>query len=151
DVKNKVVIAYVSMHGSTKKMVEHLTESLMGKGIGVLQFNLVGADIGKLAIELVDSAGVVIASPTVLTGAHPAAAYAVFLFNALRPKTKYLAVIGSFGWGGRMLEQLKSLLPNTKAELLEPVIIKGEATDEDYKKLDELAETIKAKHNELKS
>jgi flavorubredoxin len=150
DVVNKVVIAYVSMHGSTKKMVEHLTETLMEKGIGVLQFNLTGADIGKLAIELVDSAGVVIATPTVLTGAHPAAAYAAFLFNALRPKTKYLAVIGSFGWGGRMLEQLKSLLPNTKAELLEPVIVKGDPVGEDFKKLDELAETIKIKHQELK-
>lgn len=150
DVANKVIVAYVSMHGSTKKMVEHLTETLMEKGLGVLQFNLVNADIGKLAIELVDSAGVVIASPTVLTGAHPAAAYAAFLFNTLRPKTKYLAVIGSFGWGGRMLEQLKSLLPNTKAELLAPVIIKGDPTGEDYKKLDELAETIRAKHQEYK-
>jgi flavorubredoxin len=150
DVENKVIIAYVSMHGSTKKMVEHLTEALMEKGVGVLQFNLTGADIGKLAIELVDSAGVVIATPTVLTGAHPAAAYAAFLFNALRPKTKYLAVIGSFGWGGRMVEQLKSLLPNTKAELLEPVIVKGDPVGEDFKKLDELAEAIKIKHQELK-
>jgi len=150
DVVNKVIVAYVSMHGSTKKMVEHLTETLMEKGVGVLQFNLVNADIGKLAIELVDSAGVVIASPTVLTGAHPAAVYAAFLFNALRPKTKYLAVIGSFGWSGRMLEQLKSLLPNTKAELLAPVIIKGDPAGEDYKKLDELAETIKIKHREYK-
>ena len=150
DVENKVVITYVSMHGSTKLMAEHLVETLMEKGIGVEQFNLVGGDIGKLAIELVDAATVIIASPTVLAGAHPAAAYAAFLFNALRPKTKYISVIGSFGWGGRMLEQFRSILTNTKAEILEPVIIKGEPTSEDYTKLDKLADEIVNKHSNLK-
>ena len=149
DVENKVVVAYVSMHGSTRLMVEHLVEKLLEKGIGVEQFNLTGGDIGKLAIELVDAAGVVIASPTVLAGAHPSAAYAAFLFNALRPKTKYIGVIGSFGWGGRMLEQFKGILTNTKAEILEPVIIKGAPTNDDYKKLDKLAEEIANKHKEL--
>ncbi len=148
DVENKVIVAYVSMHGSTKKMVEHLVNALVEKGIGVQQFDLVTADIGKLAIELVDAAGVVLASPTFLTGAHPAAAYAAFLVNALKPKTKYLAVIGSFGWGGRMVEQLKGLLVNSKAELLEPIIIKGEPKAENFRKLDELAEEIVKKHKE---
>jgi flavorubredoxin len=146
DVENKVIIAYVSMHGSTKKMVEYLTEALMERGVGVQQFNLVAADIGKLAIELVDAAGVVLAAPTVLTGAHPAAAYAAFLVNALRPKTKYLAIIGSFGWGSRMVEQLKGLLTNSKAEILEPVLAKGLPKDEDFQKLNELADQIAKRH-----
>ncbi len=151
EVENKVIVAYVSMHGSTKKMVEHLVGALMAKNIGVQQFNLIGADIGKLAIELVDAAGVVLASPTVLAGAHPAAAYAAVLVNALRPKAKYLAVIGSFGWGGRMVEQLKGLLTNSKAEILEPVLAKGEPKEEDFKKLNELAEKIANKHMEYKA
>jgi flavorubredoxin len=149
-VENKVIIAYVSMHGSTRKMVEYLVSALIAKGIAVLQFDLVGADIGKLAVESVDAAGIVLASPTFLAGAHPAAAYAAFLVNALRPKTKYLAIIGSFGWGGRMVEQLKGLLANSKAELFEPLLIKGEPKGEDFRKLDELAEKIVEKHKELK-
>jgi len=149
-VENKVIIAYVSMHGSTRKTVEYLVSALIAKGIAVLQFDLVGADIGKLAIESVDAAGIVLASPTFLGGAHPAAAYAAFLVNALRPKIKYLAIIGSFGWGGRMVEQLKGLLANSKAELFEPLLIKGEPKNEDFRKLDELAEKIASKHKELK-
>ncbi|MCX6684149.1 MAG: FprA family A-type flavoprotein, partial [Methanoregula sp.] len=31
-VKNEVVIAYVSMHGSTQKMVEHFTDALISRG-----------------------------------------------------------------------------------------------------------------------
>ncbi|MBN1788272.1 MAG: FprA family A-type flavoprotein [Sedimentisphaerales bacterium] len=142
DVENKVIVAYVSMHGSTKQMVEYLVDALMKRNVGVCQFNLVGADIGKLAIELVDAAGVVLASPTVLTGAHPAAAYAAFLVNALRPKAKYLAIIGSFGWGGRKVEQLQAMLPNSKAEILDAVLTKGLPKEEDFQKLDQLADQI---------
>lgn len=146
EVENKVIVAYVSMHGSTKKMVEYLVDALIKRSIGVKQFNLIGVDIGKLAIEMVDAAGIVLASPTVLSGAHPAAAQAAFLVNALRPKTKYLAVIGSFGWGGRMVEQLKGLHANSSAEILEPVIAKGEPKNEDFQKLDKLAEEIAKRH-----
>jgi flavorubredoxin len=116
----------------------------------VRQFNLAAADIGKLAVELVDAAGVVLASPTVLTGAHPAAAYAAFVVNALRPKAKYLAIIGSFGWGGRMVEQLQGILGNSKALILEPVLAKGLPKDEDFKKLDELAGRIAQIHKKTK-
>ncbi len=146
DVENKVIITYVSMHGSTKKMVKYLVDALMERGVGIRQFNLVAADIGKLAIELVDAAGVVLAAPTVLTGVHPAAAYAAFLVNALRPKTKYLAIIGSFGWGGRMVEQLQAMLTNSKAEILPPVLAKGLPKNEDFQKLDELADQIAQRH-----
>ncbi|MCE5339889.1 MAG: FprA family A-type flavoprotein [Planctomycetaceae bacterium] len=148
-VANKVIVAYVSMHESTKLMVEHLVDALMNRGISVQQFNLVGADIGELAIETVDAAGIVLASPTFLTGLHPAAAYAAFLVNALRPKTKYLAFLGSFSWGGKIVEQLKQMVPNTKAELFEPVLVKGLPKEQDFKKIDELAEKIAEKHKEL--
>jgi len=71
DVKNEVVIPYISMHESTRKMVEHFVEALMDRDIKVMQFNLTTTDVGKLAISLVDAATVVLGSPTVLTAAHP--------------------------------------------------------------------------------
>jgi flavorubredoxin len=148
-VENKVIVAYASMHGSTKRMIDHLVKALINRGVSVQQFDLVTADIGKLAIETVDAAGIVLASPTFLTGLHPAAAYAAFLVNALRPKTKYLAFVGSFGWAGRIVDQVKQMLANVKAELFEPLLIKGLPKDEDFKKLDELAEKISNKHKEL--
>lgn len=149
DVENKVIVAYVSMHGSTRKMVHHFVNALMDRGVGVKQFDLVTADIGKLAIETVDAAGIVLASPTFLAALHPAAAYAAFLVNALRPKTKYLSFIGSFGWGGKVVDQVQQMLAGSKAEMLEPILIKGTPKAEDYQKLDELADRIAEKHKEL--
>ncbi|HSQ34739.1 MAG TPA: FprA family A-type flavoprotein [Candidatus Binatia bacterium] len=144
--KNLALIPFVSMHGSTREMVEHLTGALVTRGVSVVPFNLVQTDIGELAKELIDASTVVLASPTVLGGAHPAAANAAFLLNALRPKVKFAAIIGSYGWGGKMVETLLAALGNLKAELLDPVLAKGMPTDKDYQALDNLAAAIAAKH-----
>lgn len=149
NVKNEVVIPYISMHDSTRKMVGYFVEALIERGITVKQFNLTQTDIGQLAMSLVDAATVVIGSPTVLVGPHPNVVYAVFLANALRPKTKFASIIGSYGWGGKMVEQIAGMIPNLKAEILDPVVVKGFPKEEDFKALDGLADEILKKHKEL--
>jgi len=149
EVENEVIIPYVSMHGSVEEMVYILSEELMKKGITVKLFNLTRTDIGELAIALVDAATIVIASPTVLTGAHPQVISAVYLANALRPKLRYASVIGSYGWGGKMLENISAMIGNLKVEILSPVIIKGYPKEEDYNSLIELAGEIAEKHKNL--
>lgn len=149
NVRNHVVMAYVSMHDSTQKMTEYFVDALIDRGVGVTQFNLTVADLGEMVIELVDAATVVVGSPTVLVGAHPAAMYCAALVNALRPKTKHLGIIGSFGWGSKMVDQLTGLLGNFKGEVFEPVLSKGMANERVYTELDNLADTIAAKHKAL--
>jgi flavorubredoxin len=149
DVKNKVVLMYVSMHDSTKKMTEHLVRALMERNIVVKQFNMAVADTGMVAMALVDAATIVLGSPTVLSVVHPKVAYGAILANMLRPKSKYAAIFGSYGWGGKMVEQMKQLISNLRVELLEPVEVRGNPREEDFKSLDKLADDILAKHKEL--
>ena len=146
--KNTVVLPYVSMHGSTRRMVDRLTSALAGKGVRVELFNLAVTDIGKLAMALVDAATIVVGTSTVLAGPHPLAAYAAFLANALRPKAKFLSIIGSYGWGGKTVEILAAMIPNLKVEVLNPVLCKGLPSESDLKALDDLASAISAKHKE---
>jgi len=148
-VKNEDVIPYVSMHGSTEKMVDHLTEALIERGIRVLPFNLVVTDIGELAMALVDAATVVIGTPTLIFGPHPEALYATYLANLLRPKTRFISVIGSYGWGGKTVDTLKEMLTKIQPELLDPVYIKGAPGVKDLRELDRLADTIASKHREI--
>ncbi len=149
EVENTVVIPYVSMHGTVADMVYILSEELMNQGITVKPFNLARTDIGALAMALVDAATLVIASPTVLTGAHPQAVSAVYLANALRPKLRYASIIGSYGWGGKMLEDLSAMMSDLKVEVLSPVIVKGYPREEDYDSLVKLAKEIAEKHKNL--
>jgi flavorubredoxin len=147
--KNEVIIPYISMHGSTQKMVEYLVSALAERGMRVSQFNLADADIGKLAIALVDAATIVVGTPTVHVGPHPQVAYAVYLANALRPKAKFASVIGSFGWGTKAVEQIAAMIPNLKVEVLPPVICRGLPRKADFAALDTLADTIAQKHKSL--
>ena len=146
--RNTVVLPYVSMHGSTKMMVDHLVSSLVEKGVRVEQFNLEVTDIGKLAIALVDAGTIVLGTPTMHAGPHPYAAYCALLANVLRPKAKFLSIIGSYGWGGKTIEQLSGMISNLKVEVLEPVYNKGLPSESDLQALDQLAENIAAKHRE---
>ena len=145
-VKNEVVIAYVSMHGSTQKMVEHLIGALISRGITVKPFNLTRTDIGELAVSLVDTATVVIATPTVLFGPHPQVVYATYLANMLRPKMRFASVIGSYGWGGQATETIVKMLSHVKIEIIEPVMVKGLPDESTFKALERLADTIAEKH-----
>jgi flavorubredoxin len=145
---NTVVLPYVSMHDSTKQMVDYLVASLVDKGVRVELFNLAVTDIGKLAMSLVDSATIVLGTPTVLAGPHPYAAYAAFLANALRPEVKFLSIVGSYGWGGKTVETLGGMIPNLKVEILDPVLCKGVPRETDFKALDALAAAIARKHEE---
>ena len=87
-VENRVVIPYVSMHGSTELMVDHLVSALAERGVAVQKFELTTTDIGKLAMALVEAATIVVGAPTVHVGPHPAVFSATHLANALRPKLK---------------------------------------------------------------
>jgi len=149
-VKNEVVIVYVSMHGSTQKMVEHLTDALIARGICVKPFNLTRTDIGELAMALVDTATVVVATPTVLFGPHPQIVYATYLANMLKPKMRFASVIGSYGWGGKSVETVVKMLDHVKVELIEPVIVKGLPDEMTFLALNRLADDILKKHSDSK-
>jgi len=147
--KNQVVLPYISMHGSTEAMVRHLVAAVASRGVTVFQFNLANADIGKLAIALVDAATIVIGTPAVHIGPHPAVFYAAHLANVLRPKLKFASVIGSYGWGHKMIEHISALIPNLKVEILDPVVCRGCPRDSDFHAIDVLADHIAQKHSAL--
>jgi len=145
---NLVALPFVSMHGSTRAMVDHLTAALIARDIRVELFNLTVTDIGKLAMALVDAGTIIVGTPTVLAGPHPLAAYAAFLANALRPKAHYLSIVGSYGWGGKTVETLAGMIPNLKVEVLEPVLCKGIPDQAAFAALGRLADAIAQKHRE---
>jgi flavorubredoxin len=146
--RNLVALPFVSMHGSTRIMVDHLASALNERGVAVELFNLAVTDIGKLAMTLVDAGTIVVGTPTVLAGPHPLAAHATFLTNALRPKAHYISIIGSYGWGGKTVETLAGMIANLKVEVLEPVLCKGMPDQAVLSALEQLADLVAQKHKD---
>lgn len=150
DVRNEVVLPYVSMHGSTEAMARQLVGALAARGVKTQLFDLAATDLGKLAIALVDAASIVIGTPTVHIGPHPAVFYAAHLANALRPKLRFASIIGSYGWSSKAIERITELIPNLKVEILAPVLCRGYPRENDFRALEALADTIAQKHAGLR-
>jgi flavorubredoxin len=144
--RNLVVIPYVTMHGSTLVMVERLTQALTERGVKVERFDLSSADLGRLAAALVDAATIVVGTPTVLTNPHPVVMSALNLAVALRPKARFLSLLATYGWATKVVETVVSLTAGLKAEIIDPVVVKGLPQPEDLALVDALAAAIAAKH-----
>ena len=150
-VKKLVTIPYVSMHDSTRLMVERLAVKLSAQGLSIIcrdlgqQPDSLSLETGHFIMDLVDAAAVILATPTVLGGPHPNMAYAALIANAVRPKARFMALIGSFGWATQVEKVMESLTGNIKAERLPSVLAKGLPTEDDWSRLDALAADLGAR------
>ena len=144
-MEKKVMIAYVSMWGSTEKMAKALNEELVKRGILVNVFDLPVTDIGHVAKELVDTPVVVVGGPTVLNLIHPSAAYATLLVKQLRAPTKYVALLTSHGWSGGAVKFVQSLLEGMKVEVLDAIDVKGPPKQAEFDRIVQLADKIAEK------
>lgn len=145
ETENKALIVYISMWGSTALMIRTIAETLLKEGIDVRVYDLSVSDIGDVARELVDSRAIILGAPTVLGGMHPLALYGTYLVKALNPPAKYGVILGSFGWGGGALRQAGEILVPSKMEVVGTLQVKGRATEEDLKKVEEIGRELAQK------
>jgi len=145
ETREKVIVAYVSMWRSTESMIKAMVEALMSEGLEVSLHNLVYADLGDVARDLVDSRAIVLGTPTVLGGMHPQAIYAAHLVKALRPPLQFGAVLSSYGWGGGAVKQAAEILEPTKIEVVGALEVNGPPTDETYDQISELGKQLSGK------
>ncbi len=144
-MKEKVLVVYVTMWSSTEKMIGTMVETLLSEGVEVRSFHLPVADIGDVAKELVDSRAIVLGMPTVLGGMHPLAIYWAYLVKALRPPLKYGVVLSSYGWGGGALRQAGEILEPTKIEMVGAMEINGPPSADDHRKIVEIGRELARK------
>ncbi len=142
ETREKVAAVYVSMWGSTERMVGAMVEVLSSRGVEVVVHNLAVSDIGEVAKDLVDSRGIVLGAPTVLGGMHPLALHAANLLRALRPPARYGVVLSSHGWAGGAVRQAAEVLGPTNLEVLGAVDASGPPSSSDMKRVEELGEAL---------
>ncbi len=141
----KVVVAYVSMWGSTERLVRIAAETLLGEGVQVAVHELAHVDVGDLAGDLVDARAIVLGAPTVIGALHPAALNAAHLVRTLKPPLRYAAVLSSYGWGGGALRQAGEILGPTGIEVVGAVEIHGAPDADAEARAAALAEELAAK------
>ncbi len=149
DVTNRVIIPYVSMHGSTAELVERLEYELTLRGVGAQLFDLSSLRIDQLAGAVVNAATLILASPAVWNGIHPMASFAVELVNGLKPPFRWIGLVGSCGWAPKALSAAEEQFPGLRgATLLPGVAVKGRMTPQTAEEIAQLAETVAGHHRE---
>ena len=143
EAKDKVLVPYVSMHGSTEALVRDLEKKLKENNIETVLVNLEKEDLGAVAEHLVDSKFIILGVPTLLNEAHPVISMTANVARLLKPKAKYAGLVGSYGWGGRVIESVQSSLEGLDVEFLEPVLVKGLPREKDLEEISKLVESIK--------
>ncbi len=142
ETREKVIVVYATMWGSTEKMVKQLTAVLEERGIEAPVYNLAHADIGEIAKDLVDARGIVLGTPTVVGRMHPLAVYAAHLVSILRPPAKYGVVLTSYGWGKGALSHASEMLGPTGLEVVGAMEINGPPSLGDYSEIRAIGESL---------
>ena len=148
ETRQKATVVYVSMWGSTEKMIKPIVDTLTSEGIEVALYNLTVSDIGDVAKDLVDSRAIVLGAPTVLGGAHPLAVYVTYLVKALKPPAKFGAVLSSYGWGGGAIKNIQEVLGSSKLEIVGALEINGPPSEENLKQVVDMGKTLAEKIKE---
>lgn len=148
---NGVVLAYGSMYGNTRNMVEVLARYLVEEGVRDVQvFDASKVHKSYITKEIWKNKGLILASCSYDSALYPPMANLLYTIRGNKMTGMVLGVAGSFTWSGGGVKNLITLGEEKGYELLADhvVEVKSAPDSEDYEKLRELAKAMAEKLKE---
>lgn len=96
----KVLIAYVSAYGYTRKLAEALAEGAQSAGAEVELVDIIKKDMGATSAALHEADGIMLGSPTINRDALAPVMNLCNTIDAISNRGKLCFVFGSYGWSG---------------------------------------------------
>lgn len=144
--KNKIVIVYDTMWGSTDKMARAIAEGATSPAVDVKVLKLRASDLTEAMTEILDAKAVLVGSPTLNNGMFPTVSAFLTYAAGLKPKGKLWGFFGSYGWGGGAVKGMVEMAQKAGFQVHEPSIeVKYVPDQEDLKKCFEFGKQIAAK------
>lgn len=131
--KNKAVVVYDTMWGSTEKMASYITDGLRAGGTEVKQLSMHSNHRSDVVTELLDASALIIGSPVLNSQIFPSMADTLCYLKGLRKKGLIGAAFGSYGWSGAPIDELTKTLEAMKVEVVAPAIKSPFVPDEKVK------------------
>ncbi len=123
-MKNKAVIVYDTMYGSTQKMAHAIAEGLMEKGVEVKIYRVSETPLSLIMTEILDAKYVLIGSPTVNRNVYPEIGKFLSYMACIRPYDKIGVAFGSYGWMECATEKIKTLMDNLGYKIVDDESLK---------------------------
>jgi anaerobic nitric oxide reductase flavorubredoxin len=145
-VKQKVVIVFDTMWGSTDKMARAIADGVASQGVEVKLLKLRATDNTDVVTEIVDAKVVLVGSPTLNNGMFPSLGQFLTYITGLKPRGKLWGFFGSYGWGGGAVKGMIKTAKEAGFDVMEPSIeLKWVPTEEELKKCFEFGQQIAQK------
>ena len=109
----KAVIVYETMWGSTEKMARAIADGMINSGVPVKLFDINQSDRSEIIKEMLDTRGFIIGSSTHDNGMLSNLAGFLEFLKGLKPKNRFTAAFGSYGWGGGAVRDIENILKAT--------------------------------------
>ncbi len=117
ETKDKLVIAYSTMWGSTDTLARTIADGAAAGGAEVKLFDLAVSEYAEVTRHLFDSRALLLGSPALHRGMlYRPAGYLQYLAG-LRPKNKIAGVFGSYGWSSGATREMIARLTAIGFEL----------------------------------
>jgi flavorubredoxin len=128
--KNKAVVVYETMWGSTAQMARKIVEGLSDGGLSVKLFDIASSDRTEVIKEMLDARGFLIGSSTHDNDMLPTIAGFLAFLKGLKPKSRLAAAFGSYGWAGGAQKEIEHILQGAGIGIAQPALTVQYALDE---------------------
>jgi flavorubredoxin len=147
--KQKAVVVFDTMWGSTDKMARAIADGLVSGGVEVKLLKLRATDNTDVVTEILDAKAVLVGSPTLNSQMFPTVGSFLTYVTGLKPKGKVWGFFGSYGWGRGAVRDMVEMAKKAGFEVYEPTVeVRYVPDQEDLKKCfdfgQQIAQKIKA-------
>ncbi len=120
--KQKVLIVFDTMWGSTDKMARAIADGVKSQGVEYKVLKLPNREPTDIVTEIVDTKVVAVGSPTLNNGMFPSLGHFLTYITGLKPKGKLWAFFGSYGWGGGAVRNMTKMAKDAGFDVMEQTI-----------------------------
>ncbi len=149
--KDKVIIAYETMWGATRKMAQAISEVLMDAGIETRIYSIPDTAKTDIIADMLDAKAILIGSSTHDNDMLPTTAGFLQFLKGLQPRGRIAAAFGSYGWARGAVAEINEVLKKAGCIVVEPGLeVKYSPSEEDLQACKKFGEEIIKKISQMK-
>ncbi len=117
--EERVVIVYDTMWGSTELIARAIEEGAVSEGVMVQAHRLSMSHYSDVVADILEAKAILVGSPALNATLFPTVAAFLAYLKGLRPRNKFAAAFGSYGWGGGAKKDAEEELRRAGFEVIE--------------------------------
>ena len=118
--KRKAIVIYDTMWRSTETMAKAIADTLALEGVDAKPMHLRRCHKSDIITEVLDTAAVIIGSPTLNNHIFPSIGSFLTYMEGLKPAKKIAAAFGSYGWSGEAVKTINSHFETMGFDIVDP-------------------------------